>query len=163
MSAVFDPIEWTDQLATGIAEIDRQHRFLVDAINDANHKLTDFPDLKLIEQITKDLLGYAIYHFETEEDLMLEYGYTAESTADAELHERQHRDFSVRVMAIRDSLRGGNQVSIEDLLGFLNRWLISHIMDTDQLLASFIRQKKPPERLSAAFCGQPPTEPILKS
>jgi hemerythrin-like metal-binding protein len=142
MSSVFDHIEWTEQLVTGIPEIDRQHRFLINAINDAKHKLSEFPDLKLIEQITKDLLGYAIYHFETEEDLMLEHGYTEESKADADLHQRQHRDFSAQVMAVRDTLHAGNPVSVEELLGFLDDWLISHIMNTDQRLAAFIRQKQ---------------------
>jgi hemerythrin-like metal-binding protein len=141
MSADFDPIEWTDKLATGVAEIDRQHRYLVDAINDANYKLTNFPDPKLIEQITKDLLGYAIYHFETEEDLMRQHGYADEQTVDAAVHQKQHRDFSAQVIAVRDTLRSGNQVSIQDLLGFLNSWLVNHIMNTDQLLAAFIRNK----------------------
>lgn len=142
MSAASDPIQWSEQLATGIAEIDRQHRFLIDAINDANHKLRAFPDLKLIEQITKDLLGYAIYHFETEEDLMLDHGYTEESVADAELHKKQHREFSAQVIAVRDTLRAGNPISIEELLDFLNSWLVNHIMNTDQRLAAFIRQKQ---------------------
>jgi hemerythrin-like metal-binding protein len=142
MSTAFDPIEWTEGLTTGIAEIDRQHRYLVDAINDAKHKLKDFPDLKLIEQISKDLLGYAIYHFETEEDLMLEYGYTEESKADAETHQKQHRDFSAQVMAVRDTLRDGQPVSVEELLSFLNNWLVNHIMNTDQRLAEFIRTKQ---------------------
>jgi len=142
MSSVFADIEWTDQLVTGIPEIDRQHRYLVSAINDAKHKLREFPDLKLIEQITKDLLGYAIYHFETEEDMMLEFVYAEASTADAELHQKQHRDFSAQVISVRDALRAGHPVSVEDLLGFLNSWLVNHIMNTDQKLAAFLREKK---------------------
>ncbi|MDP3538954.1 MAG: bacteriohemerythrin [Azonexus sp.] len=142
MKALYDPIEWTNQLVTGVAEIDKQHRFLVDAINDANGKLQGSPDIKLLEQITKDLLSYAIYHFETEEDLMLEYGYKEESAADAELHQKQHREFSAQVIAVRDGLRDGKLISREDLLAFLNGWLVNHIMNTDQRLGIFIRQKR---------------------
>lgn len=142
MKELYDPIEWTDQLMTGVAEIDKQHRFLVNAINDANQKLLGNPEISLLEQITKDLLSYAIYHFETEEDLMLELGYSEASAADAELHQKQHREFSAQVIAVRDGLRHGKQISREDLLAFLNGWLVNHIMNTDQRLGAFIRQKR---------------------
>lgn len=142
MKPTYDPIEWTDQLLTGVAEIDKQHRILIDSINEANIRLMADHDLKLVEQITKDLLSYAIYHFETEEDLMLHYDYDGESAEDAELHQKQHREFSTQVLAVRDGLRAGKAISREDLLAFLNGWLISHIMNTDQRLGAFIRQKR---------------------
>jgi hemerythrin len=142
MKAPYDPIDWNDQLVTGVAEIDKQHRFLVDSINEANGLLMADQDIKLVERITKDLLGYAIYHFETEEELMRQYAYRNEAAGDAELHLRQHRDFSVKVIAVRDALRAGRSISREDLLGFLNSWLINHIMNTDQRLGAFIKGKR---------------------
>lgn len=142
MTALHDPIEWTEQLMTGVTEIDKQHHYLVNAINEANRRLSEEHDIKLVEQITKDLLAYAIYHFETEEDLMQAYGYREESAADAERHLQQHRDFSSRVVAVRNDLHDGKAISREDLLGFLNGWLVNHIMNTDQRLGAFIRQKR---------------------
>jgi len=141
MKALYDPIEWSEKLLTGVAEIDKQHRVLVDAINDANSRLMADHDIKLVEQITKDLLSYAIYHFETEEDLMQRYGYNTEADKDAALHLKQHREFSTQVLAVRDGLRNGREISREDLLAFLNGWLVNHIMNTDQRLGAFIRQK----------------------
>ena len=142
MKALYDPIEWNEKLLTGVTEIDSQHKILVDAINDANGRLMVDHDIKLIEQITKDLLSYAIFHFETEEDLMQQYGYEGESAEHAQLHQRQHREFSSQVLAVRNNLRDGKEISREDLLAFLNGWLISHIMNTDQHLAAFIKQKR---------------------
>lgn len=142
MKALYDPIEWNEKLLTGVTEIDSQHKILVDAINDANSRLMEDHDIKLVEQITKDLLSYAIFHFETEEDLMQQYGYDGESTEDAQLHQKQHREFSSQVLAVRDGLRDGKEISREDLLAFLNGWLISHIMNTDQRLGAFIKQKR---------------------
>ena len=72
---------------------------------------------------------------------MQEYGYQTESTADAERHLQQHRDFSSRVVAIRNDLHDGKEISRENLLGFLNGWLVNHIMNTDQRLGAYIRQK----------------------
>lgn len=142
MKALYDPIEWNEKLLTGVTEIDSQHKILVDAINDANSRLMEDHDIKLVEQITKDLLSYAIFHFETEEDLMLQYNYDGESAEDAQLHQKQHREFSSQVLAVRDGLRDGKEISREDLLAFLNGWLISHIMNTDQRLGAFIKQKR---------------------
>ena len=142
MKALYDPIEWNEKLLTGVTEIDSQHKILVDAINDANSRLMEDHDIKLVEQITKDLLSYAIFHFETEEDLMQQYGYDGESTEDAQLHQKQHREFSSQVLAVRDGLRDGKEISREDLLAFLNGWLTSHIMNTDQRLGAFIKQKR---------------------
>lgn len=142
MTALYDPIEWRAELETGVPEIDRQHRYLVEAINNANLRLRDDPEVDQVEQITKDLLGYAIYHFETEEDLMQQYGYAAAAGADAALHQKQHRDFSASVIAVRDRLREGQPISREELLSFLNGWLLNHIMNTDQKLGAFIRQKR---------------------
>jgi len=142
MTALYDPIEWNDSLLTGVAEIDQQHRILVDSINEANIRLMEDHEIALIEQITKDLLSYAIYHFETEEDLMQQYGYEAASADEASMHQKQHREFSSTVITVRDGLRDGKTISREDLLAFLNSWLVNHIMHTDQHLGAFIRQKR---------------------
>lgn len=132
------PIEWNDSFATGVPEIDEQHRILVNTLNDANARLADDVDIDLAEQITEDLLSYALYHFETEEELMQKYGYLGASTAEAEAHLQQHRSFSSRVVAVRDSLRAGIPISREELIGFLNHWLVNHILNTDKRLGAFI-------------------------
>lgn len=136
------PIEWHDGFATGVPEIDVQHHILVNTLNDANAQLAGEVDIDLAEQITEDLLSYALYHFETEEELMQEYGYPAAHAGDAEAHLRQHRDFSRKVVALRDSLRAGIPVSREELIGFLNQWLVNHILNTDQRLGAFIAARR---------------------
>jgi hemerythrin len=137
-----DPIEWNDSFDTGVPEIDEQHRILVNTLNEANAKLADDVSLDFVEQITQDLLSYALYHFETEEELMQEYGYGDDSAADAEQHLQQHRGFSSKVVAVRDNLRAGIPISREDLISFLNGWLINHILNTDKKLGAFILAKR---------------------
>jgi hemerythrin-like metal-binding protein len=91
---------------------------------------------------SSDLLSYALYHFETEEDLMIQYGYNETSAEDAERHQNEHRAFSSRVVAVREGLKGGIMISREDLLSFLNNWLVNHILNTDKKLANFIIAKR---------------------
>ncbi len=135
-----DPIQWNDAMLTGVTEIDRQHRFLVDTLNEAKIKLTSEADNPLFEQITRDLLAYAIYHFNTEEQLMKQYGYDA-VPEEAKLHLAAHRHFSEQVVSLRAEAREGKPDSREALLIFLKNWLTNHIMTTDKRLAQFICSK----------------------
>jgi hemerythrin-like metal-binding protein len=88
------------------------------------------------------LLSYALYHFETEEELMQEYGYREAEGEGMQRHLDQHRGFSSKVVAIREGLKSGNLTSPRDLIGFLNDWLVNHIQHTDQALAAFVLAKR---------------------
>lgn len=134
------PIQWNDAMLTGVAAIDRQHRILVDSLTEARVKLTDDASDPLFEQITRDLLGYAIYHFDTEEQLMKRHGYIDTSTKSA-LHLTQHRHFSEQVVALRANARMGEPGSKAALLTFLEDWLVNHIMTIDKRLGQFILDK----------------------
>lgn len=133
-----ESIVWNDKLVTGVAIIDEQHRILVNTFNEANAKLAANTGAELLEHITRDLLSYALYHFETEEELMQEYGYGEYNAEDADAHTQQHRGFSAKVVAVREGIKAGRLVSREDLLSFLNSWLIDHILNTDKRLAAFL-------------------------
>jgi hemerythrin-like metal-binding protein len=131
---------WNDAMLTGVAEIDAQHRILVDTLVEASTKLTDKASDPLFEQITRDLLAYAIYHFDTEEQLMRQHGYEPEEAA---LHVGEHRGFSEQVVALRDRAHTGEPGARDALLAFLRNWLINHIMTSDQQLGRFIRAAAP--------------------
>lgn len=136
--ADYDLIVWNDTLVTGIDKIDEQHQILVNLFNEANTKLTVDNSAEFLEQITRDLLSYALYHFETEEELMQEYSYTEDKIEDVDTHIRQHRSFSTKVVAVRNDIKAGILISREDLLSFMNSWLINHILNTDKRLAAFL-------------------------
>lgn len=131
-------LTWNDDFATGVPEIDEQHMILVHTLNEAAVKLAGDPSLENLDQITRDLLSYALYHFDTEEELMQEFGYESADETSSALHLEQHRSFSARVVAVRDAIKAGNPVIPAELLGFLNDWLVNHILNTDKKLGSFI-------------------------
>lgn len=136
--ADYDLIVWNDRLVTGIDKIDEQHQILVNLFNEANTKLTVNNNTEFLEQITRDMLSYALYHFETEEELMQKYSYIEDTIEDMNTHIRQHRSFSAKVVAVRNDIKAGILISREDLLSFLNNWLIDHILNTDKQLAAFL-------------------------
>ncbi len=150
-----EPILWNDDYLTGISRIDEQHKVLVNTLNEANARLAVNVTRELLEQITRDLLSYALYHFETEEALMREYDYFGQSAADAEEHRQEHRGFSQKVVALREGLRDDRLVSREYLLSFLNNWLIHHILHTDKQFGEFLQ--------GHGYGAEPKTEKTDKS
>jgi hemerythrin-like metal-binding protein len=139
MNNTFKSVEWTEKMEMGIPAIDKQHRFLVETLQDANEKLLSDRDGYYLDKIAKDLLGYAITHFETEEKLMQRYGYDKAFPDDAKNHIREHRDFSKKVVGICEQLREGDKVSRLEVLTFLNDWLYKHLLDVDQKYGEFLR------------------------
>ena len=132
---------WNDSLKTGVPEIDEQHRILVHTLNEAAEKLVADASLDVLATITQDLLSYALYHFETEEALMHAYGYAADRD-DIARHLEEHRNFSAQVVCVRNDLKAGILIPPQELLDFLNHWLVNHIMHTDKRLAAFIIAKR---------------------
>lgn len=136
-------IVWNNELVTGITEMDEQHKILVNHINAANTRLNGLSvNATMLEKITQDLLSYALYHFETEGLLMQQYHYASCHKIDAETHWQEHREFSAKVVEIREKIRSGASISRDELLVFLNNWLINHIMNTDKKLAAFVCAKQ---------------------
>lgn len=143
MSATIAPkLIWSDAYATGVDEIDEQHMILVHTLNEASERLAIDSSPEALGEITQNLLSYALYHFETEEEMMQEYGYDESLEADAKSHLAQHRAFAAKVVAVRDGIQAGTPIAPEDLIGFLNEWLVNHILKTDKKLAGFIIEKR---------------------
>jgi hemerythrin-like metal-binding protein len=134
-----DLLEWGPSLVTGVEAIDEQHKMLVDMLNEANLRMRSHIDRSVTEDIVRDLMSYALYHFETEEELMLDHGYSQGSPEDASKHLSEHRDFSRTVGSVQQDLIAGKPITREALLGFLNNWLVNHIMHTDKRLAAFLK------------------------
>ena len=141
MSSEIKEIKWDTSYEVGVDEIDEQHHILVNTLNEANELLTKDYSLENLENITKDLLSYALYHFETEEELMEQYNYISEKPQEYESHMTQHRDFSAKVVEVRDSLKAGNLIEQEALISFLVTWLFNHINKTDKKLGEFLQEK----------------------
>ena len=125
-------------MLTGVTEIDSQHQFLVDTLVDAKAELAEKTGGPAFDQITRDLLSYAIYHFETEEELMRRHGYQTAAPEAAALHLAEHRRFSERIVALRASAHLGEASANKALLQFLEEWLTKHILTIDKHLGRFI-------------------------
>lgn len=137
-----EKMKWRREFETGIAEIDLQHRTLVKMFNRMNTELRDDSGRAVWENIIHELLGYALYHFWTEEDLAAQYGYDQEKNADASAHFDEHRSFAESINDIRSRFRAGERVAKSELIDYFRDWLANHIVDSDQWLVAFVLEKQ---------------------
>ena len=136
------PILWNDDLNTGVERIDDQHKVLVNTLNEANARLAALPEREPLEEITRDLLSYALYHFETEEQIMQDLDYRSARPEEMARHLDEHRAFSQTVLRIRERIEAGKPVTRDELIGFLTNWLVNHIQHTDKKLSGFILERR---------------------
>jgi hemerythrin-like metal-binding protein len=120
--------EWTPLFETGLAEVDVQHRSLVDMLNSLSDQL-DSASTDRIDDLLKALAQYTVYHFSYEEALMIEVGLDARHTKQ---HCAIHARFVEQVQSWMATRQAEGQLSPEQLVDYLANWLIFHILGEDQ-------------------------------
>ena len=127
-------LSWSFTFATGIAEMDRQHRHFVNIINLINlnqHDPTRLADL------FDELISYSREHFAYEEELMV--GLKENLTVP---HRGQHAAFTRQIERIRQQLAAGEGYRLEGRLAAItSEWLSNHILTTDLKLAAALKRR----------------------
>lgn len=136
------PINWCDDFNIGVPEIDVQHSKLVLLFNDTLKWMSASSGLAGWENVVYDFLGYALYHFHSEEALANRYGYGREDPAHALSHHDEHEAFLIHVKETHASLKSGKSITKHDIMIFIHDWLINHIGHDDMPLGEFIRSKR---------------------
>jgi len=137
------PIKWREELSIDRGPIDQDHHTLIAIINtfetvkpgpDAGGKLADVLD---------KLAQYGSMHFEREEQLQRQVAFPF-----ATGHNQQHRLLVRSLCAARAELAA--VASDKDLAtfrvhmcGFLNDWLMDHIIQNDLLMKPYVRAMAP--------------------
>jgi len=127
-------MEWSKYFETGIESIDRQHRKLVDLINDAAPLLlqTGEEAARAVQPLLDGLADYAVNHFRAEEALMVNRGIDSRYNV---YHHGIHVAFTNEIALMRrETLANANGTGAH-LLRFLISWLSFHILAEDQQIA----------------------------
>jgi hemerythrin-like metal-binding protein len=123
-------IEWSDELSVGVPEIDEQHKKWVAIYNHMDEKLSggDPEEIKaLAGNALKEMVEYARYHFQSEEEYMMSVGYPG-----IDEHMEVHYDFTRQLEEYDEMVRDGKMVLNTTLMGIIKNWLVEHIMKTDK-------------------------------
>ena len=131
-------IQWTEDLAVGVREIDEQHKELFRMINQMLEACNQGKGKSVLTELLGFLENYVVDHFGTEEKLMQQYDYP-----DYLSHKDHHGQFIKSFKELKDEMEKtgpGTHIVI-----MTNRvvvgWLNSHIRNVDKLLGAFLKDK----------------------
>ena len=127
-------MNWSRHFVTGIEVVDREHRRLVDLINEAAPLLSrSEPVLAAdLEELLDQLSTYAQTHFRDEERLMGAAGMDPACVAQQVL---AHRAFVEELVTMRQEVDANGELDGRLLLRFLANWLSFHMLADDQVMA----------------------------
>lgn len=121
---------WDQRLSIGHASIDRQHRILIDLLDQV--QASGDADFETGVSVVLDLAKYAVTHFEYEQMLMDRHGYPG-----SEAHRIEHAGLVAQVQGFLDQLRSG-ELSRPQLHALLVDWVRNHIGAEDVRLGVFL-------------------------
>lgn len=128
---------WNKDLELGIDIVDKQHKMLVDMINELHDSILEGKSYEKMGDIITGLLYYAQTHFATEEDFFNKYNYPERLP-----HIREHNEFIMKISSRFDKIKKGEFVLSVDIARFLRDWLLNHVMVMDKKFAPYIKDLK---------------------
>ena len=121
-------LEWDDSFSTGIRTFDEQHKVLFRMVNDLHDAMQQKRTREAIGQILKGLADYTVNHFADEEKAFAQARYP-----DEQQHKRLHKDLVDQVVTLIGKFQSGETVLSQDVIEFLQGWLVNHIKGQDKL------------------------------
>lgn len=125
---------WKDEYAFGIAEIDRQHRTLVDLVRDLHEAMAAGKGTDTLRAILDELIRYTQSHFRYEEQMLARAGWK-----DLEVHKAEHQKLTRTVEEFRRDLASGRVAMTLRVMDFLKSWLVGHILEKDRAYVNAVK------------------------
>ena len=130
---------WLPSLNVNIDIIDKQHQKLFELANVFYNELYKGADQDLLIEKHQELVDYTVFHFQTEEDLMLQF-----NQPDKEIHAKEHAQFVKELNTLKSRILSGRLVISVEIINFLRNSIINHIFTSDKELAKYMNAQKEP-------------------
>ncbi|MCG8472159.1 MAG: bacteriohemerythrin [Desulfobacterales bacterium] len=128
-------MNWSDDLLTGIEEIDDQHRNLFLLINRLIlHKRTHGPRENLLD-VLHVLVAYSQAHFRSEDHHMAASEYPL-----ARSHSHEHLTFTKNINNFMIDYERGDEELSDKMLIFLRKWWVTHVAESDQMFVKHLKE-----------------------
>jgi hemerythrin-like metal-binding protein len=136
MSNQFEIFPWTENFATGIEQIDQQHKRLVQLLNALVSQLAFQADGPQLETVFEELKNYTVEHFQSEQEIWAQHfkGDPWESW-----HADAHGDFIAAVHRfLGQESSKPIEILLEEIVSYLTHWLALHIIESDKRMAKVV-------------------------
>jgi methyl-accepting chemotaxis protein/hemerythrin len=120
-------LEWDASFATGVAKYDEQHKVLFNMVNDLADAMQQKKSKEAVGRVLNGLAEYTINHFAGEERDFAQTHYPEETQ-----HKALHKKLLEQVTALIGKFNAGEPLIAQDVINFLQDWLINHIKGADK-------------------------------
>ena len=131
-----EQLSWTDDLRTGNALIDGDHRTLIDLVNAFCQAMTLSQASDVMGKTMDELVAYTKAHFAREEAEMQRIQYVA-----LRAHTFEHAKLVKQVVELKGTLDAGGRLNVPAVASFLKDWLLDHIQTADIKLAKALKSQ----------------------
>jgi hemerythrin-like metal-binding protein len=122
--------EWKDSLSVGNQMIDRDHKMLIQYVNEMHAAMMAGHGKEIVGSILTKLVTYTKEHFAREETIWRTGHY-----AELEKHKKEHAELLHTVGDFKAKYDKGTVAVSVDVMNFLRDWLKNHIMKSDKAAA----------------------------
>lgn len=148
-------LEWSEKMSVGVEALDTDHKKLLALVNDLHAIVRKKGDPRVISRIIRDLVAYADYHFQAEEQLLRLCRYP-----DFEQHKQSHDNLRKQVEDLEARYGENPERAGIKIFDFLSDWLMRHILGDDMkykpLLTEKLGQKAADKAPQAPHDSPPP-------
>ncbi len=128
-------MEWNEYLSVNVSAIDGQHKKLTGIANRLYNARLEGHSNEVEAEVVAELLSYGTEDLGNEETLMIEAGYLSFSD-----HETMHDQFRAELKGLSALQKEGGTVT-DQILYFLKKWLMGHILKADKEVGFFLNGK----------------------
>lgn len=132
-------IKWRPEMEIGIEEIDRQHKALINAVNNFLQACAGGKGKEEVGKTLTLLSNYVVTHFNYEQEYQKKYNYPKH-----EQHLKMHRAFLKEVENLKDKFEEEG-ASLYFTIQFSKKvvnWIVTHIGGADAEFAAYVKSLK---------------------
>ena len=129
-------INWNDSYSVGNAEMDEQHKKLIEIINKLFKSFKEGNAQEILSEILDEMIDYANFHLNSEEKLLLKHDYPEKDN-----HEAIHQEFRDKTKELKLTIQKKDENAHYQIIEYLKDWWMNHILIEDMKYSVFFKNK----------------------
>ena len=129
-----DAMVWDQSYTTQVALFDDHHKHLFAMVNELSEAMQHKRSKAAIGDVLQRLISYTATHFAAEEEAFRKTNYPEMAA-----HVKIHRELVAQAIALQEKFNSGETLLTQEVIEFLQDWLVTHIKGTDSRYGAHLR------------------------